>query len=62
MILIIREHECTRIDNIYIGNTNTVYKLNFEFYFNLDEIIQQEDTNHPEYLVFRVNNKIPNTP
>ena len=52
-------HECTGIDNIYIGNTNTVYKLNNEFYFNLDEIVQKEDTNHPEYLVFRINNKIP---
>jgi hypothetical protein len=54
----IREYECTGIDNIYIGNINTMYKLIYEFYFNLDEIIKNNDTNHPEYLVFRINNDL----
>lgn len=54
----IKECECTGIDNIYIGNINTMYKLIYEFYFNLDKIIENNKINHPEYLVFRINNDI----
>ena len=29
------------IDNIYIGNTNTMYYLTNEFFYNLDDILSK---------------------
>lgn len=47
------------IDNIYIGNLNTMYKLMCIFNYNLDEILSKNnDTIHQERLVFRINKMI----
>jgi hypothetical protein len=54
--IFIKEYECLGVDNIYIGNINTMYKLIYQFNFFLDKIIENYNTNHHEYLVFRVNN------
>lgn len=44
------------IDNIYIGNINTMYKLSNIFYNELDDIlIKNKTTIHQEYLVYRIN-------
>lgn len=44
------------IDNIYIGNVNTMHKLINEFFYDLDNIlIKNKDTVHQEMLVFRIN-------
>jgi hypothetical protein len=54
--IFIKDYETLGIDNIYIGNINTMYKLIYHFNYLLDEIIDNNKTNHPEYLVFRINN------
>lgn len=47
------------IDNIYIGNINTMYKLSNKFFYELDDIlIKNNDTVHQEYLVYRINNTL----
>jgi hypothetical protein len=47
------------IDNIYIGNINTIYKLTHHFFYNLDNIlINNNDINNQEFLVFRINKKL----
>ena len=44
------------IDNIYVGNINTMYKLINIFFNELDDIlIKNNDTIHQEYLVYRIN-------
>ena len=49
------------IDNIYIGNIDTMYKLINQFFYNLDEIlIKNERIAAPEYLVYRINNNLFN--
>ena len=53
----IKEEESGGIDNIYIGNINTLYKLTHKFYYFMDDILKQNnDTIHQEFLVIRVNN------
>jgi hypothetical protein len=50
-------HEINGIDNIYIGNINTLYKLTKKFFYELDDIlIKNNDTIHQEMLVYRINN------
>jgi hypothetical protein len=45
------------IDNIYIGNINTQYKLINKFFYELDDIlIKNNDTINQEKLVYRINN------
>ena len=45
------------IDNIYIGNINTMYKLINKFFYELDDILNKNnDTIHQERLVYRINN------
>ena len=45
------------IDNIYIGNINTMYKLINKFFYELDDIlIENNVTIHQEILVYRINN------
>ena len=45
------------IDNIYIGNINTLYKLISKFFYELDDIlIKDNDTKYQERLVYRINN------
>ena len=47
------------IVNIYIGNTETMYKLINKLFYKLDEIlIENENIGAPEYLVYRVNNTL----
>jgi hypothetical protein len=49
------------IDNIYIGNINTMYKLIHTFYYKLDKIlIVHNNYNNQEYLVFLLNYKLFN--
>lgn len=44
------------IDNIYIGNINTMYKLINKFFYELDDILNKNnDTIHQERLVYRIN-------
>jgi len=50
-------YECTGIDNIYIGNINTLCKLINTFFYELDDIlIKNKDTLHQEMLVYKINN------
>jgi hypothetical protein len=52
-------HETTGIDNIYIGNIDTLYKLTHYFHTELDKILLQFPDNHSqELLVFRINDLI----
>lgn len=47
------------IDNIYIGNINTMYKLINKLFYELDEIlIENKNIGAPEYLFYRVNNTL----
>lgn len=47
------------IDNIYIGNINTLYKLTKKFFYELDDIlIKNSDIYHQERLVYRINNNL----
>jgi hypothetical protein len=49
------ENHCG-IDNIYIGNIDTMYKLIFKFYYDLDDILSKnKDIFHQEFLVYRIN-------
>lgn len=46
------------IDNIYIGNINTMYKLIKSFFYNLDDILSSNintNTIHQELIVYRMN-------
>lgn len=47
------------IDNIYMGNINTMYKLIHYFFTELDDILDKNnDTIHQELLVYRINSKL----
>jgi hypothetical protein len=47
------------IDNVYIGNINTMHKLTNKFFYELDDIlIKNADIKVPEYLVYRINNAL----
>ena len=49
------------IDNIYIGNINTMYKLINKFFNELDDIlIKNNDTINQEKLVYRINSNLFN--
>uniref|UniRef100_A0A6C0DBI6 Uncharacterized protein n=1 Tax=viral metagenome TaxID=1070528 RepID=A0A6C0DBI6_9ZZZZ len=50
------DDEILGLDNIYLGNINTMYKLIYNFNNNLDTIIKKYKTKHPEYLVYYENN------
>ena len=44
------------IDNIYIGNINTMYSLTKAFFYDLDDILSKNtDTLHHELSVYRMN-------
>jgi hypothetical protein len=54
-------YERTGIDNIYMGNTNTMFKLINHFHTNLDMICQTNNhIKHQEKMVFIENNKLFN--
>ena len=47
------------IDNIYIGNINTMYTLIHKFYYDLDNILTiYNKIKNQEYLVFQLNNNL----
>ena len=47
------------IDNIYIGNINTMYKLINKFVYELDDIISKnKDVLNQEILVYRINSQL----
>jgi len=49
------EYHCG-IDNIYLGNIETMYKLTHHFYYDLDEILMKNnDVFNQERLVYRIN-------
>ena len=54
--LFLRKEEFEGIDNIYIGNIETMFQLTKYFYYELDKILM-ENNNHcsPEMLWFRMN-------
>jgi len=55
--IFIKSVEDVGIDNIYIGNIHTMYKLTNHFFNFLDDILlKYTDTLHQEYFVFRENN------
>ena len=55
--IFLKDLEFFGIDNFYIGNSNTIFKLAERFYFNLDEIVIKypKVTSH-EFYTFHVNN------
>lgn len=56
-IFLFNDEKHCGIDNIYIGNINTMYKLINKFFYELDDIlIKNNDTIHQEMLVYRINN------
>uniref|UniRef100_A0A6C0HRD2 Uncharacterized protein n=1 Tax=viral metagenome TaxID=1070528 RepID=A0A6C0HRD2_9ZZZZ len=46
------------IDNIYIGNFNTMFNLIYHFHYNLDYILTTNFVYNQEFLVFRENHKM----
>jgi hypothetical protein len=49
-------YEAIRIDNIYVGNIKTMYKLINCFFYELDDILNNHmDSVHQEISVFRMN-------
>jgi hypothetical protein len=57
--IFIKDVEWTGIDNIYLGNIETMKKLSDIFYYKLDDIIKRDDDNvNPERLVFRISNTL----
>lgn len=58
-IFMFNEENHYGIDNIYIGNIVTMYKLARLFFYKLDDILSiNSNTIHQEYLVFRINSII----
>lgn len=56
-IFIYNDERHIGIDNIYLGNIITMYKLTNIFVNKLDDILaKHNDTVHQEYLVYRINN------
>ncbi len=55
------DYEKEGIDNVYIGNIDTMYKLTHKFYIDLDNIIlQNSDYKNQEFLVPIINSQIFN--
>ena len=49
------------IDNIYVGNILTMYKLIKKFFYELDDIlIKNNNVFHQEFLVYRINSTLFN--
>jgi len=46
------------LDNLYLGNINTMYKLIYHLHYKLDNILLNKinETEHQEYIVYRLNN------
>jgi len=55
-VFIFKDERHFGIDNVYIGNIDTMSKLINKFFYELDDIlIQNKNIGAPEYLVYRVN-------
>ena len=55
------DYEANGIDNIYIGNIATMYKLTNKFFYELDDILcKNNNTRNQERLVYRINEQIFN--
>ena len=55
--IFLKDQEFFGVDNIYIGNIYTMYRLTNKFFYFLDDILKiHNNTIHQEFLVFRVNN------
>jgi hypothetical protein len=53
----LKDHFFVGIDNYYLGNINTMYKLISYFYYNLDSILKMiVDFKNQEQLVYIINN------
>ena len=53
------DYEANGIDNIYIGNIATMYKLTNKFFYELDDILcKNNNTRNQERLVYRINTQI----
>lgn len=56
-IFLFNDEHHNGMDNIYIGNINTLYKLTKKFFYELDDIlIKNNDLYNHERLVYRINN------
>lgn len=54
--MFLHKAECSGIDNIYMGNINTMYKLIYIFFYELDDILcKYPKIGNPERIVFRQN-------
>lgn len=55
----ISEVNCPGIDNLYLGNVDTMYRLAYHFYYYLDDIQEKyRDVVNQEKLVFLVNDTL----
>ena len=53
------DQEINGIDNIYVGNIDTMYSLTHKFFYELDDILcKNNDTICQERLVYRINEDI----
>jgi hypothetical protein len=58
-VFIFNDEKNHGIDNIYMGNIDTMYKLANKFYYELDNIlIENQNIEAPEYLVYRINSAL----
>ena len=54
-IILISDREIMGIDNLYIGDFNTMFNLIYNFHYNLDDILQRHSVINQEFIVFREN-------
>ena len=57
--IFLNDYEFNGLDNIYIGNMYTMYKLTHLFHYFVDDFLAQDNfIYHQEYLVFRINEQL----
>jgi len=54
-IILMSDREITGIDNLYIGDFNTMFNFIYNFHYNLDNILQRHSVRNQEFIVFREN-------
>lgn len=54
-IILMSDREIMGIDNLYIGDFNTMFNLIYNFHYNLDDILQRHHVENQEFVVFREN-------
>jgi hypothetical protein len=54
-IILMNDREVCGIDNLYIGDFNTMFNFIYNFYYNLDAILQRHSVRNQEFIVFREN-------